>query len=390
MNELRNRSALDLLQELRQLGEHERIEAKRAASVGHSVMETVCAFANEPNLGGGFLLLGIEEPDQSNLFAAYSVLGISNPDKIQNDLLSQCRDIFNVPVTVRITPEIVEGRHIIKVLVPEAPASSKPIFFKSDGLPAGALRRSGAGDVHCTEDDLLVFYDGRGVETFDAGLMSQAEMSDIDADAVSDYRREREKANPDAEELGYSDNELLHALDCARKVENGYCPTVAGILLFGSKMALRRLFPMMRVDYIRVPGKEWVSDPDSRFDTIEIREPLLRAVRRAQAAIWDDLPESFSLPEGQLQREGQRIIPSRVIREAVVNALMHRSYRKQSPMQIIRYSNRLEIHNPGYSLKNEEIWAIPVRCRAIRKSPRSYTTLCSPKPKARACASCAI
>jgi ATP-dependent DNA helicase RecG len=36
-------------------------------------------------------------------------------------------------------------------------------------------------------------------------------------------------------------------------------------------MALRRFFPMMRVDYIRVPGREWISDPERRFDTIEIR-----------------------------------------------------------------------------------------------------------------------
>jgi ATP-dependent DNA helicase RecG len=40
-----------------------------------------------------------------------------------------------------------------------------------------------------------------------------------------------------------------------------------------------------------------------------------------------------------------------VIREALVNALMHRDYRIQSPTLLIRYSNRLEIRNAGYSLK---------------------------------------
>jgi ATP-dependent DNA helicase RecG len=43
-----------------------------------------------------------------------------------------------------------------------------------------------------------------------------------------------------------------------------------------------------------------------------------------------------------------------VIREALVNALMHRSYRSHSPVQIIRYANRLEIRNPGFSLKSPE------------------------------------
>jgi len=43
-----------------------------------------------------------------------------------------------------------------------------------------------------------------------------------------------------------------------------------------------------------------------------------------------------------------------VLREAIVNALMHRSYRIHGAIQIIRYSNRLEIRNPGHSLKPEE------------------------------------
>lgn len=40
-----------------------------------------------------------------------------------------------------------------------------------------------------------------------------------------------------------------------------------------------------------------------------------------------------------------------MIREALANATMHRSYQINSPVQIIRYSNRIEVLNPGYSLK---------------------------------------
>jgi ATP-dependent DNA helicase RecG len=43
-----------------------------------------------------------------------------------------------------------------------------------------------------------------------------------------------------------------------------------------------------------------------------------------------------------------------VLREAIVNALMHRSYREHQPTQVIRYSNRIEIRNAGFSLKNED------------------------------------
>ncbi len=52
------RTAEDLLQELTALDESHRIEAKRARQIDRSIMETICAFANEPGLGGGYLLLG--------------------------------------------------------------------------------------------------------------------------------------------------------------------------------------------------------------------------------------------------------------------------------------------------------------------------------------------
>jgi ATP-dependent DNA helicase RecG len=131
-------------------------------------------------------------------------------------------------------------------------------------------------------------------------------------------------------------------------------PTVAGLLLFGTGPALRRCFPMMRVDYVRVPGREWVKDPDRRFDTVEIRAPLMLAARRAIATVRDDLPASFHLPDSETVRSDETILPVRVLREAIVNAVMHRSYRIHGPIQIIRYANRLEVRNPGHSLKAEE------------------------------------
>ncbi len=46
--------------------ETDRIEAKKAANgVGKSLLETVSALANEPDLGGGYILLGITKNDKN-------------------------------------------------------------------------------------------------------------------------------------------------------------------------------------------------------------------------------------------------------------------------------------------------------------------------------------
>ncbi len=129
--------------------------------------------------------------------------------------------------------------------------------------------------------------------------------------------------------------------------------TAAGLLLFGKSSSLRRVFPLHRVDYIRVPGNDWVSDPDNRFTTVDMRGPLLLLVFRIVDAIYSDLPKGFRLEENDLQADSTGI-PVKALREAITNALMHRSYRINEPIQIIRYDNRLEILNPGFSLKSEE------------------------------------
>ena len=347
-------TALELLQSLNLLDETERIEAKRASEAGKSLLETICAFANEPGLGGGWLLLGVVREELA-LFPCYQVEGVPQPDKLCADLATQCREVFNQPVRIELNTEQVDGQALVVAYVPEAQHQDKPIFFKSQGLPRGALRRVGSVDQHCTDDDLAVFYQGRQRESFDAGLLPDATLDDLAPEALADYRQTRAEANPDAEELRWTDEDLLRALGCIHVDGNGtWRPTVAGLMLFGKPQALRRCFPMTRVDYIRVPGREWVPDPDHRFDTIELRDPLFRLIRRAQAAVLDDLPKGFALKEGDLQRQDKPVIPQRVIREALVNALMHRSYRSHSPVQIIRYANRLEIRNPGFSLKSPE------------------------------------
>ncbi|MBX3322455.1 MAG: putative DNA binding domain-containing protein [Phycisphaeraceae bacterium] len=351
------RSASELIEELNAVDESTSIEAKAGSEIGKSIIETVCAFANEPGLGGGYLVLGVERiRQQEQLFdVGYEATGLTVPEKVQADLASQCASMLSKPVRPEIRVERVGNASVVVAHIPEAASTDKPVYIMSKGLPRGAFRRIGPADQACTEDDLIVLYEGHRAETYDTTIITDGTLADIDASAISEYRALRANVNVNAEELTWSDGDLLRAFGCAREEGGVVRPTVAGVLLFGTPMALRRCFPMVRVDYIRVAGREWVKDPDRRFDTVEIRAPLISTIRRATNAILDDLPKSFSLPSGEIQSTDEPILPLRVIREAVVNAVMHRSYRIQgAPTQIIRYANRLEIRNPGHSLKAED------------------------------------
>jgi len=343
-------STKDLIEKLNLSDECTTIEAKKATNIHRSVLESVCAFANEPGLGGGYILLGVER-EENSLFPSYIVCGVDNPDKLQLDLSTQCADMFNQPIRPEITIDNIQGRNVMNVFIPELQPSQKPVYFKSEGLPKGAFRRIGSSDQRCTDDDLFVFYNKE--DSLDSSIIKDTSLEDISDEAIQLYRNLRSKVNPYAEELQYDDTELLQSLGCIKKENNSWYLTYAGLLVFGKRPSHRRLLPMVRVDYIRVPGNEWVEDPENRFTTIDMRGPLIELVQRTFSAIADDLPKGFLLPEGEVQADSIGL-PSKVLREAIVNAFIHRTYRENQPIQIIRYGNRLEIKNPGFSLKPEE------------------------------------
>ena len=354
------KTAKELFDELNSWDENRRIEAKSASAVGKSMMETVCAFANEPGLRGGYLLLGAKRIGMTeDGKPVYEPENIENTDKIQSDFVAMCNSMFNVRIRPIINVEEYLGKTVIVVKIEELPESQKPAYFAKRGLPEGAFRRIGPSDEKCSEEDMYLFY--QSADTYDSCIVDDADLDDIDENALNFYRKLRKEVNPDAEELTLNDVDLLRALGAIKKnKQGGYDLTYTGLLVFGKQMSLRRLVPSFRVDYIRISGNQWVADGDNRFEqTIDMRGPLILMVNKACSAVMDDLPKGFELKKDSIQASTPAILPNKVLREAIVNSYIHRSNRVNQPIQIIRYSNRIEIHNPGYSLKPQDDWGEP-------------------------------
>ena len=328
------------------------IEAKTGSDVGKSVLETICAYSNEPGLGGGYLLLGVTEGDDL-LGNGYRVVGVDNPDKLQNDLVTQCgSQKFNVSIRPEVMVEAFDDKRVVVVFIPEVSSADKPIYIKDLGLPRGAFRRIGASDVHCTDADIEILYQNRSGKPYEDTILETVNVSsDISTDALKSYRRRRAAIHPHAPELTWSNTELLQSLRAVILSGKDVSTTVCGLLSFGKEAALRREMPMARVDYIRINGRRWVPTSEVRFQTVEMRGPLLTLIPRVISTIMDDIPVSAVFEPDTIYRKDVPLIPEQVIREAVVNALMHRNYRTRQPIQIIRYTNRIEIRNPGCSLK---------------------------------------
>lgn len=353
----KNYTAEELLEILNDSDECSWMEAKNYSNASNprkmrTLMETVCSFSNEPGLGGGFILLGISE-NEGEYTKRYNVSGVSKPDEVQSNVANECNTAFNIPVRPEISVEKIQEKTVLKIWINELSPNQKPLYFKNEGLPRGAWRRIGSCDQRCSEDDLRLFY--QTDQDLDQQPIKGALIEEADPQAIQYYRRLREKVNPAASELMFTDHELLEALGCINP-ENKMELNLTGVLIFGSDKLLRRTLPTVRVDYIRVPGNKWIGNPEEtveEFRSIDMRGPLLLLVNRIVEAVYADLPKGFVLREGEIQAQSTGL-PMMVLREALVNAMMHRSYREHQPIQVIRYDNRLEIVNVGFSLKSEE------------------------------------
>ncbi|MBI5346361.1 MAG: putative DNA binding domain-containing protein [Chlamydiae bacterium] len=350
----------ELFNLLQNSDETDRIEAKSAMhGIGKSFLETVAAFSNEPDLGGGYILLGISR-DEDNNGSKYIISGVLDPDQLQQNIASQCRELFSIPIRPTIKTISHSQGTVLLVYISEATSHEKPVFIKKHGVDIGAYRRIGSSDQLCTREDLDLLYQLRSKRKYDETLVENASFADFEQEAIKRYRYERAKIKSDAPELFYGDEDLLKAVRAIETEKGVTLPTVGGLLLFGKQMALRRLFPLKnQVDYMLVEGREWITDSEKRYSAFEMCEALITGIPRLISQIMTDIPQVFALEDDEIRRKDNPIIPRMVIRESVVNALMHKDYRITSPAQIIKYANRTEFRNVGYSLKPQEQLGLP-------------------------------
>src|SRR5262249_44208108 len=161
---------------------------------------TISALSNEPYLGGGYILLGAVK-NELLVDPRYSIVGVSDPDKLLNEIVSLCRDSFNIPVRPEIKVISYQSRtSILLVHVPEANPHDKPVYIKSKGLEKGAYRRIGSTDQMCTRDDIHLLYQFRARRKYDETLVDRCSLEDFDPKAIQAYREERKLVKPDAAE----------------------------------------------------------------------------------------------------------------------------------------------------------------------------------------------
>lgn len=301
--------------------ESDDLEFKSARVNAKSIRESVVAFANAQ---GGTLVIGVADRSQSRSTA---IEGIENLDP--SDLQRSIYDGTDPHITVDVEELIEPEGRLLFVKVP----SSGQLHTTTDGI---AKIRVGKESKSLTGSDLAHLLATRSGTDHTAQIAQGESLDAIDAAEIRRLREmiRAEDINPGLN--GLNDAELLTALGLA----DGERVNIAAILLLGHKSVLARYIPQHELTIARFRES---TQYDFRRD---IREPLLKTIDGVRGVIESNVRittiqtagfHHFEIPD----------ISWIVIRESVLNALIHRDYFINGSIQVFLWPDRVEVTSPG-------------------------------------------
>ena len=308
-------------------------------TTGHQVVRTVCAFANDfQSLGGGYVVIGVSEPESAD---KERITGLSEQDidAAQKWLRGRCRGDIKPGYTPIFSPEVIAGR---SVLVVRAAASQdgphRAIDRRTHGKREPRWRfwiRVGAETVDAEANGHLTALLEKGALPWDNQAAQAAQLDDLREATVREYLHDVRSAlreQPDAATA-------YRHMDITVPANNHEIPRNVGLLFFSDDP--RRWFAGARIVVA-----QFAADRAGEVQSERVfRGPLPAQLRDCLRHL-----EGLAHSHVQKQREHSRVrgwvsYPLPALREAVVNAVYHRSYRPETmePTKICLYPDRVEV-----------------------------------------------
>ena len=317
-------------------GESSGVEFKRDVLQNHELAKELVAFSN---LEGGMLVLGVDDDGR--------IAGLTR-DRLEEWVMTACRDKIR-PGIIPFFETLRDVQPGVDVAIVRVPRGFS-VHSRWHNNRHTYYIRVGTQSREPTPEELSRLFQQRGTFRAELRPVSGSTINDLDRRRLKDYfTRVRQQDVPaDGDEAGW--RTLLDNTEIM--VEDG--ATLSGMLLFG--IVPNRFLPQAGIDAAAFPGLE--KDYAAR-ERRALRGPMTPLMDRHGAVLEAGLvdqalefvrrntPMTASL-EGGTRRIERPAYPDEAVREAVVNALVHRDYLlSNTDVELAAYRDRLEIISPG-------------------------------------------
>ena len=321
----------------RRKAEGQTIEIKAAhKGCPQRLYDTLSSFSNQDS--GGTIVFGIDETQE------FELVGVYDLQDLQKSVTEQCSQM-EPPVRAVFTTAEIEGCHVCAAEIPGIDFSERPCYYKGRGRAKGSYIRVGDADLPMTDYELYSYEAFRKHLHDDERPVERATMDTLDKNQIQSYLLQKKLERPGFAQL--SDEQAMEMLNVTR---NGV-PTMAAVMNFC--VYPQGYLPQLAITAVVVPGTQIGEHEgtDSRFlDNKRIEGTIKTMVDDAIVFCKRNMKVETIIDPDTGRRKDRTEYPIEAIREAVLNALIHRDYShltEGTPVQLNFFTDRLEIHSPG-------------------------------------------
>lgn len=315
---------LEMLKDRLKGGENLHTEFKIWPVHPDDLASSIVAFANTD---GGQIILGVDDKGR-----------ITGIDEDEMDRAAQFVDnvsFNNCVPPVTVLQETIRNEAGRAVLVVNVPKGNLRPYRTNRGI---YYIRTSSGRRQASREELLRLFQTVESIYYDEIPVIGSSMDDLDEEAVGELLEKIEEEG--FEVAGIPRIRLLRNWRLVKEVNGEVHPTLAGLLLLGRSP--QHFLPYVYISALRIPGKDISIEPKDQkriegrlvemlHDTVKFLDLYLVKAHRIQGLEPEIKPE----------------FPLEALREALVNAMVHRDYTISAPIRVMLYDDRIEFRTPG-------------------------------------------
>ena len=293
--------------------EHQCLEWKE--SWRDEYLKELCAFANA---GGGTLLVGVNDRGVA--------VGVAQAKRLLEDLPNKIRDKLGVVADVSL--ELRDGKECLRIDMMSYPSliSYNGRFYYRSGSTVQELNGN-------TLHGLLL---GRQGVDWDAVPVPKVSIEELSERAFDLFRRKAVTSGREPQSFLMESRESI--LRNLKLMRDGLL-TRAAIILFHPDPEQYVFGSAIRVGYFR-------NDADLLFQDV-LSGPLMEQLDILEGMFRIKYLKAYIYYKG-FQRIDDYLFPWEALREAILNAVIHKDYGERIPVAIKVFESQILIYNPGH------------------------------------------
>jgi len=298
--------------------------------------DTLSSFSNQD--GGGIIVFGLDEKQ------GFEAVGVYDLQDLQKSVTEQCNQMEPAVRGVFTFAEY-EDKNICALEVPSVELVERPCYYKGAGKVKGSYIRVGDADLPMTDYEIYSYESYKKHVHDDEREVERIDLSYMDREILDKYIVEKKQAKPKFSKL--NEEQIYEMLNIKRNERF----TLAAVMNFA--LYPQGVFPQLGITAVVVPGYSIgeLGNSGERFvDNKRIEGTISEMLEEAMVFCKRNMKIKTIIDSKTGKRNDRTEYPINAVREAILNALIHRDYSvhtEGTPIQINFFTDRLEIHSPG-------------------------------------------